>query len=459
MKFRSIFDKVAWSSVIVLSLFTAGMIWAGDFTQPVVQYFNGNEGDISPQSAQFLLRFNRLMDTKSVESGFQIVPATQGQFSWSGRTFAFTAKEPLRYDEHYTITLKGARDLQGKVLADSVFQAHSTSSSLFFLDEKGSLNQLLLPAAQSTSLSSPDLFVQQFAVSPFGDMLAFLATQRSGSNFHDRSSFHLYILNIRTKALTELSLLNGLVLDNITWLPDNSGIAYTFVDVASSKEGLAWYDLVSQKNTDIAPGKARAYEFAFTPDGGKVAYIDTNGALILGDMPSGNGALVATVFNDLVGFASSGEYLAYIAPKNVNAFDLTNVPVLVTGDGDERKIPVPDSTSFDMQFFPMTKKLIWTLEKDIGIGRQDTLVSYDLEKNVLATLVEKNDCAALHPQVSPDETVLTWLCAKSDNKGYVLTGWNDYQGKIITGEIWMKDLVTGAERDLGIKGADLAWGK
>lgn len=459
MKCRSTFDKVAWGAVVVLALFVGGMMMGGDFTQPRIHYFNGYVGDISPQAGQFLFRFNRLMDEKSIEKGFQIVPAVKGNFSWSGRTFAFTATEPLRYDQYYTISLKGARDRQGKNFEDTILQAHSMSRSLFFLDDQGKMNQLFFPEMKSLVLTAENLFVQQFSASPTGDMVAFLATPRSGGNMQDRSSFRLYILNTQTKKSDLLAIPSGLILDNLTWMPDGSGVAYTFIDMQSSKEGIAWYDLSSKRVVEIAPNKARAYKFSFTPDGSNVIYMDTNGALILGDIVDGNGALVATTSNDLVGFDNEGKYVAYIAPKSVDVFDLNNVPILVDSAGDERKIPVPDSTSFDMQFFPQSTKIVWTLERDLGNQRPNALYTYDYEKDLLSPIVEKVGCSAVHPQVSPDEAFLTWLCIANENKGYVLTGWNDYQGKIVTGEIWTKDLLTGEERNLGMKGANVEWGK
>ncbi|MBI4836117.1 MAG: hypothetical protein HY817_02560 [Candidatus Abawacabacteria bacterium] len=454
MKFRSFFDKVAWSIVLILSLFIIGMVAGGDFTEPRIQYFNGQKQAIAAQTGQFLFRFNRLMDEKSVESSFRIFPAIKGKFSWSGRTFAFTADAPLHYDEHFTITFIGAHDRAGKVMPAITLQAKTKEQSLLFLDEQGRVQQLVLAANTVKSLTPEHLFVQQFSVSPLGTHLALLATT-SKDNSTDRSEFRLYIYDLNAGNLQLVNNEQGKVLDELQWLPDGSGIGYTFINMSNNTEGIAWYEMASEKVQEIATGKARAYSFYFTPDGNKIVYINSDGALILGDMPEGNGALIATTFTDIVGFNETGDYFAYIAPQSVNAFDLTNQPILVNAEGNEKEIPLPESTNFDMMFVPQTKKIVWTQEISLGKERRDKIVAFDYEKNTFQVVIDREDCAAFHPTPNPDGSLLAWQCVENDNKGYVLTGWNDYQGKIVTGKLWLKDFISGEEKDLHIQGAGM----
>lgn len=454
MKFKSHLDKIVWRIIAVLSVFICGMLISGDFTQPQVQYFNGTTGFISPQTSQFLFRFNRLMDRKSVEEGFKISPQVEGRFSWSGRTFAFTAKEPLAYDQHYTIVFEQAKDLAGKLLVNNIFQAEMSPQRILFLTETGAIRQLNILNQAEQQISPENLFVQQFQVSPLGDFVSILAAKQ-GVNLQNRNEFKLYVLDLKSAQIMLIPTDTNVMLDHLQWLPDGSGIGFSMVNSSTNKEGIYVYDLALKTIVNIAPQKALAYSFYFTPDSSKVVYVDTNGAVILGDMPSGQGALVATTFMDVAGFDTAGEILAYIAPVSIDAFDLSNVPVLLNAAGDEEKIAVAeDSTSFDLHFVPQQKKLVFTLETALGTMRKDAIMQYDYEKKVLSTVVTGEHCAALRPQVSTDAKWLVWQCVNNDNKGYTLTGWNDYQGRVVTADVWLKNLLTGEEKSLNIQGAD-----
>ena len=456
MKFSSHFDKVALGTIFIFSFFLLGMFLVGDFTLPRIQYFNAATGEVSPQQGQFLFRFNRLMNEKTVEQGFSIVPAVKGQFSWSGRTFAFTAIEPLQYGAHYTLVFRGAEDRAGKKMEPVTFQAHTRPESVLFLDSEGQIVQLNLASAERKSISPANLFIQQFSISPDGNFVAFLGANRHLSDFQDRTNFRLSVLKLSDQSVTSLPIDAHVSLDNIHWLPDASAVAFSYVDMKSNKEGLRLYELNTRIITELAPGKARAYDFYFTPDSAQVAYIDTNGALILGAVPSGNGSLVATTFTEMSGFSASGDRLGYILPRSVDPFDLSNVPVLVDADGNEERLPVPtESTSFDVTFVPNQTKVVFTLEESLGSIRKNTIYSYDYATKKQEKLINNDTCTAVQPSVSPDASLIVWQCVRNDNKGYLITGWNDYQGKMVTAELWLKDLMTGEERNLGVMGAQV----
>lgn len=456
MRFRSRFDKIALGTVFILAFFLLVMLTLGDFSQPRVQYFNGDQTEISPQIGQFLIRFNRLMNEKSVEEGFTIVPKVSGSFSWAGRTFAFTPTEPLLYGQSYTLILRGAEDRAGKKMLVTTLQTKTRDQSVVFLNEQGNILQVSIKDGNQNQLTNEQIFVQQFDLSPDGNFIAFLAQPRGSTSLQDKTHFQLYVMQLLDQTLIKLPLPQEIILDNLHWLPDASAVAFSYVDSTTSKEGLKIYDLNSQTISDLAAGKARAYDFYFTPDGSQVAYIDTNGALILGDMPDGNGALVATVFTEISGFSSRGDKLGYILPRTIDAFDLTNIPILVDSEGNEDRVPVPmGSTSFNVSFVPKQEKIVFSLEESLGNERKNTIYSYSYDKKELKKLVDNPDCTAEHPVASPDGSLVIWQCIHNEHKGYTVTGWNDYQGKMLVGEIWLTDLANGIEENLHIQGANV----
>lgn len=58
--------------------------------------------------APFTLHFSQIMNKKSVENAFQLVPKTEGTFKWKDlRTLEFTPAEPLTIGDEYRLLIKG----------------------------------------------------------------------------------------------------------------------------------------------------------------------------------------------------------------------------------------------------------------------------------------------------------------------------------------------------------------
>ncbi len=454
--FRSYFGQVSSKVILLLAVFIGLLLLLGDHGTPKVQYIGGSP--LSPQKGQLLFRFSRLMDEKSVESSISIVPTLPGKMSWSGRTFAYTPDKTIGYHQTYTVTFARALDRELRSMPSQSFSVVTSPVHLVYLGTEGNklgrILQYQLDTNASKFLTNDSLFVQSFEVSPDGHYIAFLAA-KAGEDLHDRKLFRLYLYDLETTQLQSIAVENSWILDNIHWLPDSQGVGITYVTSAGNSEGIVLYDIATEKVSKIADGKARAYPYYFSPDSSQLAYIDTNGALILGSIPDGNGALVATTFTDIAGFDDQGKYLAYIAPRSVSTFDLTNVPILVGSDGEELKIPVPDSSNFDMQFIPGTTQLIWTKEKAIGNVRDDHLYLFDYVTKRLSPLAISDGATDLVPTASPDGQMIAWLRFYNENKGYVLSGWNDYQGKLIGGEIWVHDMITNQDRNTTLVGANV----
>lgn len=454
--FRSHFGAMSAKAIMIMSVFIGLLLLLGDHGTPRVQYLGG--GALSPQKGQFLFRFSRLMDEKSVEQGFTIKPNLPGKMSWSGRTFAYTPDKSIAYAETYTITFSGALDRDHRSMPQSSWKIPTTPVAFAYLGSTGSDGgRIVLHATDGSNhriVTSDLLLVQSFEVSLDGQYIAYLAATK-GTDLQDRKSFHLHVLHLADNTDQVVVTDNNWILDNLRWLPDSSGIGFTYVNFSGTQEGIELYTLSNNKLQAVAVGKARAYPYYFSPDSSQLAYIDTNGALILGTIPDGNGSLVATTFTEMSGFDPVGKYLAYIAPRSVSTFDLTNIPILMGNNGEEMKIPVPPSSNFDLQFIPETSKIVWTLEKAVGSIRDDHLFIYDYQSKALKQLTAEDAATDLVPTPGPDGHTLAWLRFYNENKGYVLSGWNDYQGKIIGGEIWLYDMFSGQSTNTHLVGANV----
>ncbi len=427
---------------------------------PRVEYFSGADSKISPQAAQLRFRFNHLMDRTSVEKGWQITPSREGIISWSGRVMTWTSSGSLNYGEKLTVDFANAKDQDGNTLDRQTFVAETKPLTLSYLIAEGpDAGRVKASAVFSKSnemyLTPAGYFVRDYAVSPDGEWIAFLANTQEKETYTDKTTFHLYLSNVSTKQLLAVQAVNDQVLDHLHWYPDSSAIAFSYFSLQGDAEGLEAYFPASQELTKLADKKARAYPFYFSPDGNRIAYVDTNGALILGDMPDGSGDLITTTFNDVFGFDTEGKYLGYILPNSLNAFDLNNNPVLLESNGQEHPLPFADNTSLDVSFVNSKSAVVLTLEKDLGSLRDDGISMYDYAQNQLTTITKGEDGTDVSPVASPDGSVIVWQRFQNNNQGYVLTGWNDYRGILVAGEIFMKDLLSGELKSLGIKGCNV----
>lgn len=454
--FRSHFGLVSTKVIVILTVFIGLLLVVGDHGTPRITYIG--EQSLSPQKGQFLFRFSRLMDEKSIEQGFSISPDLPGKMSWSGRTFAYTPEHAIAYDQSYQVSFRQGRDLDQRVLPDQTMTIITAPSRFAYLgterEETGRILQYSLISKTKHFITSNDLFVQSFEIAPNGHTVAFLAA-KIGDDLHDRKVFDLYLYDLVTNHQQLVPTDATWVIDNLSWLPDSRGLGMTFVDTNGIREGIQLYDLTTEQWTPVADNVARGYSFHFSPDGSQLVYVDTNGALILGEIPEGKGSLIATTWTDSVGFDADGKYFAYTAPRSASPFDTTNVPILVGSSGDELKVPVPESSNFDMQFVPNTNQIVWTLETATGTIRDDHLALYDYEQKMLTVITDTDQASDFMPEPSPDGSKVAWLRFYNDNKGYVISGWNDYQAKLIGGEVWIYDMLNSQAKNTGLQGANI----
>jgi uncharacterized protein YkwD len=86
-------------------------------------------GDMNPDTSAHTrigLTFSAAMDHKATEQAFRITPATTGTFGWDGTTLWFTPDQRLATGTRYTLTVIGARDLDGNPLGGDTTLSFST---------------------------------------------------------------------------------------------------------------------------------------------------------------------------------------------------------------------------------------------------------------------------------------------------------------------------------------------
>jgi small-conductance mechanosensitive channel len=99
-----------------------------------ITYSNPEDGeDDVPIDAWITIRFNVSMDTESVEENLKISPELKPygyRLEWSDddRELLIKPNAAMRYDEEYTITMTGAEDENGQLLADAIFEFSTEES-------------------------------------------------------------------------------------------------------------------------------------------------------------------------------------------------------------------------------------------------------------------------------------------------------------------------------------------
>jgi hypothetical protein len=83
-----------------------------------MEYEKGLNGFARINGQQIKIHFTRPMNQKTVEKAFTITPQVNGNFSWSGETVFFSAKEPLTANTEYSITFNQT----GKTTPEDVYK-------------------------------------------------------------------------------------------------------------------------------------------------------------------------------------------------------------------------------------------------------------------------------------------------------------------------------------------------
>jgi hypothetical protein len=152
---------------------------------------SGSSGVSSMTGLQ--LRFNRPMDSGTVESRLRIEPERRGVMYWSDQTLIFEPEQPWPSASTVTVTLLGGSRGLNRIpmLGSRSWSFQVGEASLVYLwpgDGKGDLYQVALaPNAQPQKLTDSDLGIQDYSVSADGTLLIYSAYATGGG-----TELHIY---------------------------------------------------------------------------------------------------------------------------------------------------------------------------------------------------------------------------------------------------------------------------
>lgn len=185
-------DRVAMTTIVLLSLLIGGIIWSGDHTYPKVREFSWQDQQIGVEDTAFILTFNRAMDWQSVADNLKIQPPIPGKLSWSGRRLAYTLNKPVPYGQSFQVTLDQATEATRSSSKESVKmqpftgQFRSRDRALVFLGIDGEENGRLVlhNLTQNTHqiLTPATLTVLDFKADLKRDRILFTAIDRTDSD-------------------------------------------------------------------------------------------------------------------------------------------------------------------------------------------------------------------------------------------------------------------------------------
>jgi len=167
-------DRLAISTILILSMLIGLLLWNGDRTVPYVREFSWQDQVVRADDTALTLTFSRPMNHGSVEANFKLEPPLAGKFSWAGRRMAYTLTAPIIYGKTYKLSISGAYDSFSREVGDrppfQPFTAQfSTPHSAFAYigtqgDELGRLVVYDFTQTQRQVLTPPDLTVLDFRV-------------------------------------------------------------------------------------------------------------------------------------------------------------------------------------------------------------------------------------------------------------------------------------------------------
>jgi uncharacterized protein YkwD len=176
--------------------------------------------------------FSATMSASATETAFHIEPAVAGTFAWEGTTLWFTPTERLAGGTRYTVTVAGARDVEGNPLGGDSSFSFTTRAKAQALTVSPQINATGVGSAASVVIS----FSHPMATAPTG------------------SAFSL------TDAATGRP-----VVGTVTWSPD--GVVMTFDPTAALPAGRQFTAAVSSAARD-ADGNPVTISWRFRTAGG-----------------------------------------------------------------------------------------------------------------------------------------------------------------------------------------------
>jgi Tol biopolymer transport system component len=384
------FDRIVLP-VVALLIVVIGVIWAlGDHVGvPIVGYTPGQD-QRPPSTARITITFGQLMHASTVEAGFQIVPAVEGDFTWQANTLIFTPRVPLSPGKTYTVSLaRGALSQQGRrTIRDLVWSfvprmpgilylapADVTVRGLWFVSADGS-------AAHEVSLS--EYGILNFAPSPDGAQIAL-------ASYDDTGVTDIWLIDSLGTDPRRITDCAPGACANPAWSPDGTRLAYERQEPPIPGQpgpgpSRVWlYDLASEETAPVyQDNQVLGYGPRWSPDGRRLAFFDANvqGVRVL-DLQSGEAMVIPTLMGEVGTFAPDGSRMVYtdIRPVGRQFF-----PYLMLADLDQEGLDTllpEEDQEFEAQAPAWSPDGRWIafgrrrLDRQEGWGSQLTL--YDIE--------------------------------------------------------------------------------
>ncbi len=286
----SLFDRIVLIVLMGLVSAIVAIIASGDRVGIRLIYFSPTDEAHSTDS--LVIRFSEPMNHDSVVQHLHVEPPIQGNFTWNGLTMVFRPSPSLLPGIAYTVRLThGAKSLTNReTLSDFEFSFRVRSSRLAYLapaDGKTPVNIWMADVdnpSRAQQLTFSQSGIISFDVSPDGSRIAF-------SEKHSRGLSDIWLLDLATKRLQQLTNCSDSACSMPIWKPDGTAIAYarSFINAdlngsfnvgAGFRGGLprVWLaDLTANAARPLfADSQIIGQPLGWSNDGNRIAFFDLN---------------------------------------------------------------------------------------------------------------------------------------------------------------------------------------
>ncbi len=314
------FDLIVVAVVAALILAIAGVVLAGDqIGVYVAENGYGPTGSVNG-SQPVRVRFSDDMAADSVEARFRIAPDIAGDFSWTGQhTLIFTPRQPFAAGQSYTVTIEaGARAARrDAALKDDLtwtFDVQLPRAAFLAPSDAYQRNVLMtdLPTGDTFQLTTAEHGVEDFAVSPNGNQIAY-------SRYNPDGTADLWLRDLLNNTDRQLTQCIDALCHAPAWKPDGTQIAYqreefnTGLDMGLSPSRV-WIVDVATLDTRLlfADSQILGTEPTWSPDGRRIAVFDaTVSGIRIHDYEANTDAVIETAQGVVGQFSPDGNRLVY----------------------------------------------------------------------------------------------------------------------------------------------------
>jgi hypothetical protein len=473
--------KAHYFLVGILLLTSAFVAFSVPLKSPKIAQFAFPDSPIDPQ---FRFVFSEPMNKASVENAFETIPPLEGKFSWFGKTFVFTPDKNLKYDDLVKVKISaGAYSIRGQKLSESFFhELRFPEKSLLFIDEETKGLSLFKVNSKEKKQLTKDLVVRSFDVNQYEKKVVLLASSKEKFLSEEEPVFQVYILDLKTNKIEQLSLREKYNFHYAKWIPFENSLllsrtkivnhnGFEFASHNEEDRELALYSLENRQEKSIKKGKTLIYEAYPTPDGLSILFVDDQGFLSLINLESLAEEVLVNDFFSHFGFSEYGAYLVYsvLPGEGIFAFGIDLVMQNQNGekiylfknpDGriDEPTIsPNEDQVAFKFMRESFGAEAVSSKGSsvrgfDLGLKRINQESEYSLFPAGLGKSIEQ-------PKFSHDGNDLVFLKTSIDPQNAFLprVGYDEYEKKFVFGEVFFMDINTKQTQSTGAIGFSPVW--